>query len=68
MYKGILFYKIIDRYGSNPGRYKAHPELILGGTFIRNRMKGFPKYQLLVSLAACVVTAMAVDYFEKNIP
>jgi hypothetical protein len=31
-------------------------------------MKGSPKYQLLVSLAACVVTAMAVDYFEKNIP
>ena len=56
----------LDKANSNPGRYKAHPELILGGTFIRYRMKGSPEYQLLESLvAANVVTAIAVNYFVK---
>jgi hypothetical protein len=64
-----LYTENLDKANSKAGRYKARPELILGGIFIRYRMKGSPKYQLLVSLvAANVVTAMAVDYFVKNIP
>jgi hypothetical protein len=59
--------KTLDKVNSSAGRYKACPELRLGGPFIRYRIKGSPKYQqLLVSLvAANVVTAMVVDYFVK---
>ncbi len=61
MYKGILFYKIIDRYGSyHVGRYKTFQKLILLGSLHPISNKGSSKYQLRVSLVAARVTVRLV--------